>query len=138
MTDPSIRPGTVAGGMMRHARPMTDGPIHHLALPDDWAAAFATGEYRMSTRGVTLDEDGFIHCSTRDQVEATANRFYGDVDQLVVLTIDPQAVPSPIRFEPPAPGSDRAVPPHLRPAADRRRHRRHVLDPIGADGWTLD
>jgi uncharacterized protein (DUF952 family) len=83
-----------------------DEPIFHLALPDDWAAAFTTGEYRMSTRGVTLEQEGFIHCSTREQMEATANRFYGDVEHLVVLTIDPQLVPSPIVFEPPAPGMD--------------------------------
>ena len=61
----------------------TDQPLFHLALPEDWAAAFAAGEYAMSTRGMTLAEVGFIHCSTRDQTEATANRFYADVDQLV-------------------------------------------------------
>jgi uncharacterized protein (DUF952 family) len=83
-----------------------DRPIFHLALPDDWAAAFTTGEYRMSTRGVTLEQEGFIHCSTREQMEATANRFYGDVEHLVVLTVDPRLVPSPIVFEPPAPGTD--------------------------------
>lgn len=83
-----------------------DDPIFHLALPEDWAAAFADGEYTMSTRGVTLEEEGFIHCSTSEQIEATANRFYGDLDQLVVLTIDPTLVTSSIIFEPPAPGMD--------------------------------
>lgn len=83
-----------------------DDPIFHLAVPDDWAAAFAAGEYTMSTRGITLEQEGFIHCSTRAQMQDTANRFYGDLDQLVVLTIDPQLVPSPIVFEPPAPGLD--------------------------------
>ena len=83
-----------------------DDPIYHLAVPDDWAGAFVTGEYRMSTRGVTLDEEGFIHCSTREQMADTANRFYGDLEQLVVLTIDPRLVPSSIVFEPPAPGLD--------------------------------
>ena len=85
----------------------------------------------MSTRGLTIDDVGFIHCSTRDQVESTANRFYADVDQLVVLTIDQPAVGSPIRFEPPAAEQHRAVPAHLRAAAGRRGHRRHVLDPVG-------
>lgn len=81
-----------------------DEPIYHVALPDDWVAAFARGRYIMSTRGVTLEEQGFIHCSTRAQLQDTANRFYADLDQLVVLTIDPRMVPSPIVFEPPAPG----------------------------------
>ena len=87
-----------------------DDPIFHLAVPDDWATAFTTGEYRMSTRGVTLEQEGFIHCSTRAQMQDTANRFYGDLDQLVVLTVDPQLVPSPIRWEPPAPDVETLFP----------------------------
>jgi uncharacterized protein (DUF952 family) len=85
---------------------VTDEPIFHLALPDDWVAAFTVGEYTMSTRGVTLEQEGFIHCSTREQMQATANRFYGDLEQLVVLTIDPRLVPSVIVWEPPAPDLD--------------------------------
>jgi uncharacterized protein (DUF952 family) len=94
------------------AHPSRQHPLalYHLALPDDWAAAFATGDYTMSTRGVTLDDEGFIHCSTREQVEATANRFYGDLDQLVLLTIDAELVPSEIRWEPPAPGVEELFP----------------------------
>jgi len=83
-----------------------DEPIFHLAIPDDWAGAFATGEYRMSTRGMTLDEVGFIHCSTHEQLADTANRFYRDVEQLVVLTIDQALVRAPIVWEPPEPGHD--------------------------------
>ena len=78
----------------------TDQPIVHIAVPDDWVDAFSTGDYTTSTRGMTLAEVGFIHCSTSDQLAGTANRFYGDLDQLVVLTIDPSLVPSPIIFEP--------------------------------------
>jgi uncharacterized protein (DUF952 family) len=37
-------------------------------------------------------------------MQDTANRFYRDVDQLVVLTIDPRLVPSPIKWE--SPGAD--------------------------------
>jgi glutathione S-transferase len=86
------------------------GPLHHLALPDDWAAAFTTGEYRMSTRGLTIDDVGYIHCSTPAQVEATANRFYADLDQVVLLTIDPARVKSAIVFESPALDSDDLFP----------------------------
>ena len=83
-----------------------DDPIFHLAVPDDWAAAFAAGEYTMSTRLVTLEQEGFIHCSARGQLQDTANRFYGDLDQLVVLTIDPHLVPSAIVWESPGAGID--------------------------------
>lgn len=90
--------------------PDADEPIFHIALPDDWAAAFTFGEYAVSTRGMSLDEVGFIHCSTHAQIEATANRFYRDLSELVLLTIDPLMVPSDILWEPPAPGLDELFP----------------------------
>ncbi len=87
-----------------------DRPIYHAALPLDWADAFRTGEYTVSTRGASLEEVGFIHASTREQIEGVANRFYADVDELVLLTIDPVAVPHEIRWEPPAPGTEERFP----------------------------
>ncbi len=87
-----------------------DLPIFHAALPDDWAEAFQTGEYTMSTRGMTLAEVGFIHLSTREQVEGVANRFYADLDTLVLLTVDPLKVEPEIRWEPPAPDLDELFP----------------------------
>ncbi len=89
---------------------VSDEPIFHIALTEDWAAAFTFGEYAVSTRGMSLDEVGFIHCSTSSQVEATARRFYADLTAVVLLTIDPHAVPSDIIWEPPAPGVDELFP----------------------------
>lgn len=89
---------------------MPDEPLFHAALPTDWAAAFGTGEYTTSTRGATLAEVGFIHASTRAQIEGVANRFYADLDELVLLTIDPLKVPHEIRWEPPGPGVDELFP----------------------------
>ena len=66
--------------------------LYHIALPSDWENARKAGTYTTSTRGVALAEDGFVHCSRRDQVEATANRFYGDIDEVVLLTIDEAAL----------------------------------------------
>jgi anti-anti-sigma factor len=71
----------------------------HIALAADWAAAQAAGEYTMSTRGRTLAEEGFIHCSFADQVDATAARFYADVDDVVVLRIDPRRLTSRVVVE---------------------------------------
>ena len=68
-----------------------------------WIAAAAAGEYRVSTRGVTLDEQGFIHCSERHQLREVAERFYADADDLVVLVIDSTLVTAPIRYEASAP-----------------------------------
>src|SRR5215469_2100477 len=55
----------------------------------------------MSTRGITLEDQGFIHCSLRDQLPGIAELVYGDVadDELVVLVIDSEKVAAPIRFD---------------------------------------
>ena len=67
--------------------------LFHLAIPDDWQAAVARGgPYTISTRGLTLEEAGFIHLSFRHQVPGVAERFYSDVPDLVVLTIEPGAL----------------------------------------------
>lgn len=62
--------------------------VYHLAMPEDWAAAERAGSYTTSTRGMTLDEVGFIHLSRAEQWPATRERFYRDVDELVLLTVD--------------------------------------------------
>lgn len=82
----------------------------HLALPDDWTAARETGEYRMSTRGRTLEQVGFIHCSRPDQLEGVANRFYADLGEVVILQIDPELLDAEVRLEPPADGIDELFP----------------------------
>ncbi|NTV39839.1 MAG: DUF952 domain-containing protein, partial [Demequinaceae bacterium] len=59
----------------------------------DWTAAVAAGSYRVSTRGLSLDEVGFIHCSTPEQVAKVAALFYSDVTEpLRLLAIDADAV----------------------------------------------
>lgn len=63
--------------------------IYHVALASDWAAAKEAGEYRVSTLGRTLEDEGFIHCSYANQVAGTANTFYGKVSgPLVLLAVD--------------------------------------------------
>jgi uncharacterized protein (DUF952 family) len=78
--------------------------ITHVALPDDWADAQQHGEYRWSTRGVTLEHEGFIHCSLPHQVAGVIDRFYAGVDELVLLEIDTSRLDAPVVLEPPAPG----------------------------------
>lgn len=70
--------------------------IFHLAFEDEWAAAKEAGAYRISTRGQTLDDGAtFIHASRFDQVGATANKFYSDVETpLVLLVIDTERLVS--------------------------------------------
>jgi uncharacterized protein (DUF952 family) len=83
--------------------------ILHLALARDWQAARQAGEYRVSTLGRTLEEEGFIHCSTGPaQLHGVAGRYYAHVTEpLVVLTVDDTALP--VRLEVP-PGATEAYP----------------------------
>jgi glutathione S-transferase len=71
--------------------------IYHLATAEAWAEAQAAGSYRESTRGLSLAEVGFIHCSYAHQVPRVARTFYADVPDLVLLTIDPERLTAELR-----------------------------------------
>lgn len=75
--------------------------ILHLALAADWRDARAHGEYRVSTLGRTLDQEGFIHASAdTTQLHGVAARHYAGVTApLLVLTIDQNLLPAPVRLE---------------------------------------
>jgi uncharacterized protein (DUF952 family) len=77
--------------------------ILHVTRAADWAAAQEAGEYRWSTLGKSLDEVGFIHASTPEQVTATAARVYGPgATDLVVLVMDDdeiRAAGTPVVYE---------------------------------------
>lgn len=110
--------------------------IWHIALHADWLHAQSTGEYRISTRGMTLKEVGYIHCSTPEQIEGVAGRFYDDLNELLLLEIDPERVESEIIEEPPAPGIDELFP-HIYgplPIAAVRSVRQWTR---GETGWLL-
>ena len=63
---------------------------------EDWARFEAAGLSVQSTRDRTLAEEGFIHCSYTNQLEGTLQRFYGDLDDVVVLTLDPDRLDAEI------------------------------------------
>ncbi|MGH3167980.1 MAG: DUF952 domain-containing protein [Trebonia sp.] len=74
--------------------------IYHIAARADWEKAVRDGAYTMSTRGVSLAEQGYIHASDADQVTGVANAFYRDAAQdLVLLEIDTERVRAEIRYE---------------------------------------
>ena len=87
--------------------------LFHITERVAWLEAARTGEYRMSTRAITLEEEGFIHCSLRHQLPAIAKLVYGDVadHDLVVLVIDGSRVSAPIRYEAAEPGGEQY--PHI-------------------------
>jgi len=69
--------------------------VLHLCSRQDWQEAQRRGAYASPS----LDDEGFIHCSTREQIMAVANRFYRGKRDLVVLYIKPEKITSEIRWE---------------------------------------
>jgi glutathione S-transferase len=99
--------------------------LYHLALEEDWQAARRQGAYTRSTRGRSLQEEGFIHASWRHQLEPTWRRFYSDDPPLRLLTIDPErlrAAGIAVKKEP-APGSGEQFP--------------HIYGPLPLDAVNL-
>ena len=74
--------------------------LHHIMTLEDWDRFEADGLSVQSTRDRTLAEEGFIHCSYTDQVEATLHRSYGDLDDVVVITLDPERLDAHVVDEP--------------------------------------
>ena len=84
--------------------------LFHLALRRDWEEAKEAGEYRVSTRGRTLAEEGFLHASYAHQWQGVRDAYYADVSEpLVLLEVDPALLDVPVVEEVPA-GGDEAFP----------------------------
>jgi uncharacterized protein (DUF952 family) len=81
--------------------------IYHLARMKEWETWVQDSLYQPPS----LMEEGYIHCSRKDDLVETARRWFGDEDNLVVLCIDPHLIPAEIRYEESA---GRAAPmPHI-------------------------
>jgi len=55
--------------------------LYHICSGQEWEQAQTQGKYRAQS----LTIEGFIHCSTRQQVPGTAARFLGGQQGLVLL-----------------------------------------------------
>lgn len=77
--------------------------IYHLTHAADWEEAQIVESYEVSTRGATVHQMGFIHCSTAAQLPAVAAAVYrGDPAELVVLVMDDETIRSAgteVRYE---------------------------------------
>ncbi len=68
-------------------------PLLHITTSDAWQAA------GRDIRAPSLEGEGFMHCSTPDQVLIPANeRFRGERD-LVLLVLDPGLIEADVVFE---------------------------------------
>ncbi len=64
--------------------------LYHIVDPSDWSDQY---------RPASLDGEGFVHLSTRDQLGATLDKFYAGHDSVVLLAVDPTVLDRRLRWE---------------------------------------
>ena len=69
--------------------------IFHITKRDEWDRAKQAGTYEAPS----LASEGFIHCSTSDQVVRTANRLFQGQRGLVLLQIETDRVEAEVKYE---------------------------------------
>jgi uncharacterized protein (DUF952 family) len=72
--------------------------IFHITPQSSWERAKLAGIYHSDT----LASEGFMHCSTPQQVERVTSVFFKGQKDLVILCLDPAKVQAEIRYEPAA------------------------------------
>ncbi|MEO1654529.1 MAG: DUF952 domain-containing protein [Bacteroidota bacterium] len=69
--------------------------IFHICHRDAWQKAQGQKNYHPPS----IEEEGFIHCSTLEQVVSTANLLFRGEANLLLLSIDPDKVGPEIKYE---------------------------------------
>ena len=69
--------------------------IYHITQRMAWEQAKTEGSYEPEGYA----SDGFIHCSTHEQLLNTAHCYYANAQDLVVLCIDPGKTTSTVKYE---------------------------------------
>jgi uncharacterized protein (DUF952 family) len=69
--------------------------IYHITTKQRWADALDKGQYEADT----LASEGYMHCSTADQVAGVLDRYYQGQTGLVKLKIQKDKVERPLVFE---------------------------------------
>jgi uncharacterized protein (DUF952 family) len=71
------------------------GIIYHITTLAAWTAQQANEEYSAES----LSSEGFIHCSTKEQVKATLERYYSQQQDLLLLHINSSWLHAELKFE---------------------------------------
>lgn len=72
-----------------------DSMIYHITSRVEWQQALLLRAYMAES----LKTEGFIHCSTKEQLLGTANAFFKGKKDLVILCIESDRVQAGIQFE---------------------------------------
>lgn len=75
---------------------MSDAFIYKIITSLEWQAAKKQGVYK----GSALDQaDGYIHCSTAEQIPETLKNFFKDEVDLVLLCVDSARIEQHLKWE---------------------------------------
>ncbi len=69
--------------------------IYHITIPTEYALFDGKDFFEAAS----LRSEGFIHCSTREQLGDTAKRYYSKVTDILVLEIDEEKLSSELKYE---------------------------------------
>ena len=101
--------------------------IYHIVPREDWEAVLDAEDYR----GDSLETEGFIHCSTREQLLGVANHWFPGIEDLLLLKIDPGKLEAQIKFED---GGEGQLFPHVYGPIEKRAVVALEEFPLGPDG----
>ena len=80
--------------------------IYHIVTPEIWEKFKDEHEYEAAS----LRDEGFIHCSYRNQLDAVLQRYYKDAGKVLILSINPHLLTSELVAEP---STNREIYPHI-------------------------
>jgi uncharacterized protein (DUF952 family) len=69
--------------------------IYHITTKKEWDTAIANGFYEAAS----LQSEGFIHCSTEQQVAGVLQRYFAGKTDLVKLTIDTSKLNAKLQYD---------------------------------------
>ncbi|ARK10263.1 DUF952 domain-containing protein [Fibrivirga algicola] len=69
--------------------------IYHIVTKADWDRQADQAHYEAAS----LQSEGFIHLSTKEQVAGVLERYYQNVPDLLLLQVDPNKLVHSLRYE---------------------------------------
>jgi uncharacterized protein (DUF952 family) len=80
--------------------------IYHIVTPEIWEQFKDENDYRAES----LQTEGFIHCSYRNQLEDVLERYYKNASRVIILHINPHLLTSELIAEV---STNREIYPHV-------------------------
>ena len=74
---------------------MSESHIHHICTIKSWEAQSSSEIYVHES----LNDEGFIHCSEKNQLDGVLDRYFKDQHHLIILTIDPTLLKAELKYE---------------------------------------